>query len=160
MAALSYPAGIVPQRRLRLVAPNGAESHGDRAPGWSPDAFDSRELDGGAATRIASLSAHRHRRERLARRRNLSALAVSAVILLATWGVSGVLAGLRADHLVTIPGARPMAGGYLYTVEPGDTVWSIATRLDPSGDPRPLVAQIDAHLHGSSIVPGEQIEIP
>ncbi len=46
-----------------------------------------------------------------------------------------------------------------YVVQPGDTLWSIAVRLDPTGDPRPLVAKLEAEV-GDDIVPGEQLTLP
>jgi hypothetical protein len=45
-------------------------------------------------------------------------------------------------------------------VEPGDTLWSIAVRLDPTGDPRPVVAKLEAEVGGDSVVPGEQLTLP
>jgi LysM repeat protein len=47
-----------------------------------------------------------------------------------------------------------------YVVQPGDTLWSIAVRLDPTGDPRPLVAKLAAQNGGVDIVPGEQLTLP
>ncbi len=47
-----------------------------------------------------------------------------------------------------------------YVVRPGDTLWSIATRLDPSGDPRVVVARLEAQIGGDSVVPGEQLVLP
>jgi hypothetical protein len=45
-------------------------------------------------------------------------------------------------------------------VQPGDSLWSIAARVDPSGDPRPLVAKLAAELGSSTVQPGEHITIP
>ncbi|HXQ90810.1 MAG TPA: LysM peptidoglycan-binding domain-containing protein [Acidimicrobiales bacterium] len=47
-----------------------------------------------------------------------------------------------------------------YDVRPGDTLWSIAVRLDPSGDPRPVVAQLAAQIGSGTVVPGEQLTLP
>jgi nucleoid-associated protein YgaU len=47
-----------------------------------------------------------------------------------------------------------------YTVRPGDTLWSIATRVDPSADPRPLVARLAAQTGSESVFPGERIVLP
>jgi hypothetical protein len=49
---------------------------------------------------------------------------------------------------------------HLYVVRPGDTLWSIAQRLDPGGDPRSLVAQLEDELNGATLVAGEQIQVP
>ncbi len=47
-----------------------------------------------------------------------------------------------------------------YVVQPGDTLWSIAVRLDPNGDPRPVVAQLATQVGGDNVVPGEQLVLP
>jgi nucleoid-associated protein YgaU len=58
------------------------------------------------------------------------------------------------------PAASLDAGGPVYVVQPGDTLWSIATRLDPGADPRPLVDRLVA-AHGSATLHvGEVIRLP
>jgi nucleoid-associated protein YgaU len=47
-----------------------------------------------------------------------------------------------------------------YTVQPGDTLWSIAGRVDPAGDPRPLVARLAAQIGSDTVVPGEHLVLP
>ena len=47
-----------------------------------------------------------------------------------------------------------------YIVRPGDTLWTIAERLDPSGDPRSVVAQLESQVGGDTVVPGERLTLP
>ncbi len=47
-----------------------------------------------------------------------------------------------------------------YVVKPGDTLWSIATRVDRGGDPRPLVDRMAAQLGTYELQPGETIDLP
>ncbi len=51
-------------------------------------------------------------------------------------------------------------GPVVYTVQPGDSLWSIAERLDPTADPRPLVARLASQTGSESVRPGERIVLP
>jgi len=51
-------------------------------------------------------------------------------------------------------------GGYRYVARPGDTLWSIASKLEPGGDPRPLVAELEQQLHGAELIPGDPLKLP
>ncbi len=51
-------------------------------------------------------------------------------------------------------------GASAYTVKPGDTLWSIASRVDPAGDPRPLVSRLAAQVGSDTVVPGERLVLP
>ena len=46
------------------------------------------------------------------------------------------------------------------TVRPGDTLWSIVTRLAPDDDPRPLVDELSEARDGAPLQVGEHIELP
>jgi Tfp pilus assembly protein FimV len=48
-----------------------------------------------------------------------------------------------------------------YVVQPGDTLWSIARRMAPGRDPRPVVdAMVEAnHLHGG-LQAGQELSVP
>jgi LysM repeat protein len=47
-----------------------------------------------------------------------------------------------------------------YVVAPGDTLWSIARRLVPEGDVRPVVDSLAAHRNGRPLQVGERIALP
>ncbi|MGC9962946.1 MAG: LysM peptidoglycan-binding domain-containing protein [Acidimicrobiales bacterium] len=82
------------------------------------------------------------------------------VALAGIWAGAGLLSAVHAHPLAVLPGSVKAPGGYVYVVRPGDTLWSIATRLDPSGDPRTLVAQLEARVHTDALVPGSRITVP
>ncbi len=50
---------------------------------------------------------------------------------------------------------------YSYTVKRGDTLWSIARRLAPGRDPRPVIDRLiaDNHLSGT-LQAGQSIHLP
>ncbi|MGH9118847.1 MAG: LysM peptidoglycan-binding domain-containing protein [Acidimicrobiales bacterium] len=84
----------------------------------------------------------------LVRRRRLAVVAAVAAIL--------VVIAARLDGGAAVPTQaqpRPIAAGEhsVYVVQPGDTLWSIARRLDADGDVR---ATVDALVerHGSASV--------
>lgn len=98
-------------------------------------------------------------RRRSPLRRLLPGIATVAV-LVGTWFGAGALAGAGSPGLSQLPGTTRVPGGYAYVVRPGDTLWSIATRLDPAGDPGPLVARLTAELHTTTLTPGSVIVVP
>jgi hypothetical protein len=86
-------------------------------------------------------------------------LAVLFVALLLVAGAGLVLraaGGSLTHEPPAAPANTPVTGDY--TVEPGDTFWSIARRMQPDGDVRPLVDRLVA-AHGSALVVGEVIHI-
>jgi hypothetical protein len=96
------------------------------------------------------------------RRRRLHLVGVVASVGLAAaiwFGISAVAAQSQG-RLQVLPGSVKTAHGYLYRVQPGDTVWSIATELDPNGDPRSLVGQIESEIGGTDLQAGTQVLVP
>jgi hypothetical protein len=61
-------------------------------------------------------------------------------------------------------GAGGSAGGAAIgetvVVRPGDTLWTIVTRLAPSDDPRPLVDELSEARDGAPLQVGERIQLP
>jgi hypothetical protein len=94
--------------------------------------------------------------------------------------VVGVLAGLAAASLAALiwfavagqaeaagPGALGGGSGAGHTmlrvvVRPGETLWSIAVRTDPTADPRAVIQQIidDNALRGPAIQAGQVLWVP
>lgn len=97
-------------------------------------------------------------------RRHLRRLApglAAASALVGLWLGAGALAGAGGSgQLVRLPGARPVPGGYAYVVRPGDTLWSIASRLEPRGDPRGLVDRLASQVPGGRLLAGSVLVVP
>ncbi|HUY07541.1 MAG TPA: LysM domain-containing protein [Acidimicrobiales bacterium] len=89
---------------------------------------------------------------------------VSCVILgVALFGglsAASAIADAHQGSPTAIAGSVPVAGGYRYTVRVGDTLWSIATRVFPNGDPRALVTQLGAQIKSMNPIPGEHLLLP
>jgi hypothetical protein len=82
---------------------------------------------------------------------------------------------LAACSLLVVPGLLQAHGGlkpeirvayakratYSYTVKRGDTLWSIARRLAPGRDPRPVIDRLiaDNHLSGT-LQAGQSLDLP
>ena len=92
-------------------------------------------------------------------RRLLPGVATLAV-LASAWLGTGALSGLHKTTLTVPASAVKVAGGYLYVVHAGDTLWSIASKLEPGADPRPLVAELAQQLHGAQLLPGDELKLP
>lgn len=101
----------------------------------------------------------RRRLQRARRRRLVLAFSTCAalVALALPWGGAG-------GHPLATPGpvlaGAAAAPGALYVVQPGDTMWSIAQRLDPAADPRVVVAQLETQVGSDTLQPGERIHLP
>jgi len=99
----------------------------------------------------------RERRTSLEVRRRRALLAVMGLLLLA---LALPLSGTGGYSHPAGSALAETGHSVAYTVRPGDTLWSIAERVDPSADPRPLVAQLAARLGSDTVVPGERIVLP
>jgi hypothetical protein len=147
MAALVYPANPKPrvdrqrvqaQRHLRLVTEQIVEPREDGVAGRPRR----------AAQRRAVL------------RRRLLASTTSVGLLAALWLGAGALTSLRSHPVVRLPGAVAVGDHSLYVVRPGDTLWSIASAVEPTSDPRALMDQLATQLHGRTLVPGLRLTLP
>ena len=56
--------------------------------------------------------------------------------------------------------AAPRPGDHLVRVRAGDTIWSIARRLQPTGDIRPLVDRLVAANGSAAIQAGDRLIVP
>ncbi|HUZ20863.1 MAG TPA: LysM peptidoglycan-binding domain-containing protein [Acidimicrobiales bacterium] len=162
MAAIAYPMGGSGRPRRHQSGPGATPRR--------PDAPYLRLVGADGHPGVVGAPADRARRpvtgrpavpaagaRRLARW--LSGVA-TLVVLGALWLGAGALSSARPHGLAVLPGARRVANGYVYVVRPGDTLWAIATRIDPNGDPRALVSELSAELHGATLQPGEQLRLP
>jgi len=85
-----------------------------------------------------------------------------AVAAVGTLLGAGSLAGAEQAGRPAAP--APVAQAQLpaaasYVVQPGETLWSLARRLQPEGDVRPLVARLRVASGGGPIVPGQRIHL-
>jgi nucleoid-associated protein YgaU len=88
------------------------------------------------------------RRRRLARTLVVASLAASGLGFLAGHAAAGSDAARVPAHV--------------YVVRPGDTLWTIAGRVDPGADPRAVVDALVAgnHLRDAAIAPGQVLRLP
>lgn len=94
------------------------------------------------------------------RGRRAPLLACVALVVGVWFGAGALRSAATPSHLATIPGAEVSGGVAHYVVRPGDTLWSIASRLDPGGDPRPIVDELAAELHGAPLEAGMSLTLP
>ena len=92
------------------------------------------------------------------------ALAVALVLVMAQAG-SALGGSLATPERRPAVGAATAAstgsrntGSRITVVRPGDSLWSVAARLAPGTDPRPVVDALADARHGTVLVPGETVE--
>jgi LysM domain len=87
------------------------------------------------------------------RRRRLVAVAVGVAALAMAAKAGAALGGSP----LAVPERRPASPHHV--VQPGDSLWSIAARLEPGSDPRPVVDELSAARGGRPLVPGEVVTL-
>ncbi|HXY91959.1 MAG TPA: LysM domain-containing protein [Acidimicrobiia bacterium] len=96
-------------------------------------------------------------RPRMARavyvRRRIAAALLGIALVLVMAQAGAALGG----STLAAPERRPAPPAHT-VVRPGDSLWSIATRLAPGEDPRPVVDALESARHGAPLVPGESVE--
>ena len=97
-----------------------------------------------------------HPRRQLSTTRRARLRRTGMIVLFAT--LLGALAAPVSALAGT--GSVSLTPGSTYTVRPGDTLRSIAVRLDPGGDPRSIVHQLVAETGSDTVVVGEHLRLP
>ncbi len=82
-------------------------------------------------------------------------LAVALVLVMARAG--GALGGITPTAPERHPAHSSITQAASTVVRPGDSLWSVAERLAPNSDPRPVVDALSAARHGTVLTPGETI---
>ncbi|MDP9402418.1 MAG: LysM peptidoglycan-binding domain-containing protein [Actinomycetota bacterium] len=105
-------------------------------------------------------------RQSLQHRRHTPGATLLTALLVAAWLVaSGVLGGAAPGSSLTTSGSAPPTpvvpvASTSYVVQPGDTLWSVARRLRPKGDVRPLVDHLGRQTGGRPLRAGQRIPLP
>lgn len=103
-----------------------------------------------------------------------SPMSIPAVLVVVALVLATVVTGLRlvqgappASSWTELAGtsatsASPLVqpGDVVIRVEPGETLWSIATRLEPDQDPRPVVDALARANGGTVLRAGQELVIP
>jgi LysM domain len=158
-AAPTQGHAVPPQaRRAQTVPPQAAGS-----PVKRPGAARAGAARAGAAPLETAHTRPVRTRVRLTRRGRIvvATLITAGVVLVAA------LAWLAGTTRAEAAGSGSPASAVYHSlrsvvVQPGESLWTIATRADPAGDPRTVMQEIiDINaLHGTSVQPGQRLWLP
>jgi LysM domain len=169
--------GSPADRTARSACPSGAARSGagpvswnvlvselvpfPQAPSPTPAAPDLRRLRPcpEVRARMSTTSVRRAPSEARGLRRLLPGVATLA-LLWSVWAGAGLLSDLRRPVLAQLPGSVRVGSSYRYVARPGDTLWSIASRLYPGADPRPVMDELSDQLHGRPLEAGQVLVVP
>lgn len=113
----------------------------------------------------SSKGLQRHPSNRAHRRAGALVAAVSIVLVALALpvkvlaGTPPVATGAYQSSTSSLPSVMIAGQGSVYIVQPGDTLGSIAQRLDPS-NPRLAFSNLEDQIGSTVVVPGEHIELP
>ncbi|HVM09218.1 MAG TPA: LysM domain-containing protein [Acidimicrobiales bacterium] len=125
-------------------------------------------LQGTTPRRLPAGARRRHAPSVYRRRR----VAVLLGIVSAVVGGHAALEAFGGGPLTAVEGRQSLDGTVVieldtqpvakatYVVRSGDTLWTIARRIQPQGDVRPLVDALAAERDGRPLQPGERIAVP
>jgi hypothetical protein len=92
---------------------------------------------------------------------------VVAALITASMVLVAALAWLAGTARAEAAGSGPPASAVYHSlrsvvVQPGESLWAIATQADPAGDPRAVMQEIiDINaLRGTSVQPGQRLWLP
>jgi hypothetical protein len=95
------------------------------------------------------------------RRRALVTVALFLAVFSLVLAARAALGALGGGPLAApeTPAGRGGVPAAVYVVQPGDTYWTVARRVQPSGDVRALVDHLSAEHGGAPLQPGEQLAL-
>jgi LysM repeat protein len=90
------------------------------------------------------------------------ALAALVVLVLALQLAVHTASAWLGDGSLAVPEPRSgaAAAGSVYIVQPGDTLWTLARRAQPTGDLRPLVGRLADARDGRPLQAGQRLVLP
>jgi hypothetical protein len=96
------------------------------------------------------------------RRRRLGVLVAAVVALAGAVALVDLVAsgpGSGVPRLDTDAGSPVPITDEVYVVQPGDTLWSIAERIAPDSDPRPIVEELREMTGGVELDVGDRVPV-